>query len=131
MIIPGWRRRQLALAMPEGVRHYRDPRTAIKRAVGTPERRLHFWTQLTVELDNPAVWRFEAWFSRGEDEIEVGSWEEWMAEMVVAELDDLIPKEAQEQKLWRAVLGASLVYRAPVSEADMVVALSDLAEVQA
>lgn len=117
MRIQADRRRQIALAMPEGKQTRRDPRTAISRSVGPKHAGLQFWTQLTVELDSPPVWRCETWFAieHGRHEVPLHSWSDTMVASSVDEAMSLIPHDTH-RTLYKDVTPHSVIWRAKLDD---------------
>lgn len=115
------KRREIALSIPEGKQTARDPRTAIKRMVkqeGHPD--CQFWSQFTVELDSPPVWRLECWyaFDQGRDEIEVSGWNENMISRAVGEMHSLIPN-AESRKVYREMTRHGFIWRSPLEAEEI------------
>lgn len=113
-------RRATALSIPEGKKTTFDPQTCIKRMVREGERDCQFWSQLTVELDSPPVWRFETWFAydRSESDLTLSSWSESMVDLAVGEMRSVLPWSL-DRKLWREMNRRGIIWKIPLSNEEI------------
>ena len=125
-------RRSLALEKPFRGSEGRDPALCVTRMVGRGARRgevgyegehrrkmVKFISQLSVDLDSPAVWRFRAEFDERDLDIPLSSWDDFMLEAAVDEMRRVIP-DAGTRQLFRDIGSTFVEWRTPLTEQELI-----------
>tara|TARA_Y100001973_G_scaffold53094_1_gene78595 strand:+ start:200 stop:592 length:393 start_codon:yes stop_codon:yes gene_type:complete len=114
----------MALDNPFPLKEGKDPTQCLTRMVGKNrkkdnKRTLKFMSQVTVDLDNPPVWRFRAEYDEFDLDIPLKHWDDEMIEIAVDELYLIFPEWDARERTYKDVGSTFVEWRSPLTQDEL------------